>query len=161
EAETHILTTNYRCPQNVVEMGNRLIAHNTHRINKMQVAHRGDSADIKLWHCLNSASEAQVIARFIKKLYAERAAKGFRYSDVAVLLRMNSQSLPLQIALILEEIPYHCRQEENIIVSDTMKKLLGLIRLHMELRHRPLGCTLNDTRLICNCLVKFTPAKEV
>src|SRR5262249_58719884 len=115
EAETHILTTNYRCPQNVVEMGNRLIAHNTHRIKKKQVAYRKDLADLKLWHCLNSASEAQVIARFIKKLYTERAAKGFCYSDVAVLLRINSQSLPLQIALILEEIPSHCPQEEHTI----------------------------------------------
>src|SRR5262249_17728034 len=50
--------------------------------------------------------------------------KGFRYSDVAVMLRMTSQSLPLQIALLLEEIPYHCRREENIVVSDLMKQLV-------------------------------------
>jgi superfamily I DNA/RNA helicase len=105
--ETHILRTNYRCPQNVVEMGNRLIAHNTNRIDTNQVAHRADVADVKLWHCLNSASEAQVIARLIKQLYADRSAKGFNYSDLAVLRRINSQSLPPQIALALEEIPYH------------------------------------------------------
>src|SRR5262249_53567360 len=131
EVETHLLSTNYRCPQNVVEMGNRLIAHNANRVTKRQIAHRQDMADVKLWHCVNSASEAQVLARFIKKLYTDRAAKGFRYSDVAVLLRINSQTLPLQIALILEDIPYHCRQEENIIVSETMQKLLGLIGLHL------------------------------
>src|SRR5262249_48636058 len=89
QVETHILRTNYRCPQNVVEMGNRLIAHNTNRIDKNQVAHRTDLADVHLWHCLNSASEAQVVARFIKKLHTDRAAKGFRYSDAAVLLRIN------------------------------------------------------------------------
>lgn len=159
--ETHILRTNYRCPQNVVEMGNRLIAHNTNRIDKNQVAHRSDVADVKLWHCLNSASEAQVIARFIKKLYTDRSDKGFNYSDVAVLLRINSQSLPLQIALILEEIPYHCRRDENIIVSDLMKKLLGLIDLHLRLREQPNGVSLTDTKLLCNCIVRYAPEKDV
>jgi DNA helicase-2/ATP-dependent DNA helicase PcrA len=161
EVETHILRTNYRCPKNVVDMGNRLIGQNTTRIKKEQVAHRTDVADVHLWHCLNSASEAQVIARFIKKLHTDRAAKGFRYSDVAVLLRINSQSLPLQIALILEDIPYHCRREENIIVSDLMRKLLGLIDLHLRLRQRPNECSLTDTRLICNCIVRYAPAKDV
>ena len=161
EVETHILRTNYRCPQNIVEMGNRLIAHNTNRIDKNQVAHRTDQADVHLWHCLNSASEAQVIARFIKKLHTDRASKGFRYSDVAVLLRINSQSLPLQIALILEEVPYHCRREENIIVSDLMKKLLSLIDLHLRLRERPNECSLTDTKLVCNCIVRYAPLKEV
>lgn len=161
ETETHILKTNYRCPQNVVEMGNSLIAHNTHRINKMQVAHRTDLADVKLWHCLNSASEAQVLARFIKKLYTDRAAKGFRYADVAVLLRINSQSLPLQIALILEEVPYHCRQEENVIVSDTMKKLLGLVGLHIGLRSRPSDFSRSDTKLICECVKQYTKERDI
>src|SRR5206468_1745581 len=114
-------------------------------------------ADVKLWHCVNSASEAQVIARFVKKLHADRAAKGFRFSDVAVLLRINSQSLPLQIALILEEIPYHCRREENIVVSDLMKKLLGLMDLHLRLRADPMAASLADTRLICDCIVRYAP----
>jgi DNA helicase-2/ATP-dependent DNA helicase PcrA len=161
EVETHILRTNYRCPQNVVEMGNRLIAHNTNRIDKSQIAHRTDMADVKLWHCLNSASEAQVIARFIKKLYTDQSANRFSYSDVAVLLRINNQSLPLQIALILEEIPYHCRREDNIIVSDLMKKLLGLIDLHLRLREQPNCCSLTDTKLICNCIVRYAREKDV
>src|SRR5262249_3796336 len=144
--ETHILRTNYRCPQNVVEMGNRLIAHNTNRIDKNQGAHRSDVADVKLWHCLNSASEAQATARLIQQLYTDHSHKGFNYSEVAVLLRINSQSLPLQIALILEEIPYHCRRDENIIVSDLMKKLLGLIDLHLRLRAQPNGVSLTDTK---------------
>jgi DNA helicase-2/ATP-dependent DNA helicase PcrA len=159
--ESHVLRTNYRCPRNVVEMGNRLIAHNANRIEKNQIAHRSDEADVHLWHCLNSASEAQVVARFIKKLHSERSAKGFHYSDVAVLLRMNSQSLPLQIALILEEIPYHCRREDNVIVSDLMKKLLGLIDLHARLREDANALSFADSRLLCNCLLRYVSPRDV
>jgi DNA helicase-2/ATP-dependent DNA helicase PcrA len=161
QVETHVLRVNYRCPRNVVEMGNRLIANNTNRIEKNQIAYRTDDAHVQLWHCLNSASEAQVIARFIKKLHTDRAAKGFRYSDVAVLLRINSQSLPLQIALILEEIPYHCRREENVIVSDLMKKLLGLIDLHKRLRAAPDEHSVTDTHLLCDCLVRYAAQRDV
>ncbi|MEP7273760.1 MAG: ATP-dependent helicase, partial [Acidobacteriota bacterium] len=159
--ETHVLETNYRCPANVVEMGNRLIANNEFRIPKSQVAHRSDSADVKLWHCLNSASEAQVIARFIRKLFNEKESAGFRYSDIAILIRMNSQSLPLQIALILEDIPYHCRKEENIIVSGTMKKLLGLIRLHLSLLRDRAHVSLDDSRLLMECWFPYTDTNSV
>lgn len=159
--ETHILETNYRCPANVVEMGNRLIANNEYRVRKSQIADRKDIADIKLWHCLNSASEAQVIARFIRKIYNERQGTGFRYSDIAILVRINSQSLPLQIALILEDIPYHCRKEDNIIVSTTMRKLLGLMRLHISLLQDPRHVSVEDSQLLLECWFPYTDAARV
>lgn len=161
QVETRILTTNYRCPSNVVEMGNRLILHNSYRVQKTQVAHRGDHADVKLWHCVNSASEAQVIARFIKRLYLEKESKGFQYSDIAILTRINSQSLPLQIALILEDIPYHCRIEENLIVSDTMRKLLGLIKLHLQLRADSRHVSIDDSRLILETLFPYVKPSRI
>jgi DNA helicase-2/ATP-dependent DNA helicase PcrA len=151
EVETHTLRVNYRCPRNVVEMSNRLIQHNCDRIDKQPIAHSGHDADVRLWHCLNSASEAQVLARTIKRLHVDLGGDGFRYADVAILYRMNSQSLPLQMALIHEEIPYHCRKQDNIIVSDTMEKLLGLIALHLKLVADPAYRSPADTKLLCDC----------
>jgi len=102
-----------------------------------------------------------VIARSIKRLYTERASKGFSYADIAVLFRVNSQSLPLQIALIREEIPYHCRREDNVIVSDTMERLLGLVQLYLRLRQDPTYTSRNETRLLCDCYFRFVTAGEV
>jgi DNA helicase-2/ATP-dependent DNA helicase PcrA len=161
EVETQVLRVNYRSPRNVIEMSNRLICGNTCRIKKDPVAHNDRDADVKVWHCLNSASEALVFARTIKRLYADLAAEGFRYSDIAILFRMNSQSLPLQMALILEEIPYHCRKEDNVIVSDTMEKLLGLIGLHLKLQDAPSHHCLADTRLLCNCYFRHPRDQDV
>jgi DNA helicase II / ATP-dependent DNA helicase PcrA len=159
--ETHVLETNYRCPANVVEMGNRLIANNVDRVPKSQVADREDLADIKLWHCLNSASEAQIIARSIRKIYNDREGSGFRYSDIAILVRINSQSLPLQIALILEDIPYHCRKEDNLIVSGTMRKLLGLMRLHLALLQDRRHASPEDSQLLLECWFPYTDRDRV
>ena len=93
------------------------------RINKTQVAHRKDLADLKLWHCLNSASEAQVLARFIKKLHTDRAAKGFRYSDVAVLLRIIRQAPQL--------IAFELREWRNVIVKTGNQNSSNLV-MHLR-----------------------------
>lgn len=159
--ETHVLNVNYRCPKNIMEMSHRLIQHNVHRISKTPIAARQTDADVKLWHCLNSASEAQIVARTIKRIYTELSVSGFRYSDVAILVRMNSQSLPLQMALIREEIPYHCRKQDNVIVSDTMERLLGLIRLHLNLVDDPMYFSRVESKLLCESYFQYAHDQQV
>ena len=159
--ETHVLRTNYRCPRNLVAMAARLIGHNTRRVPKESLPGRADEADVRVWHCVNAGSEAQILARFIRRLHAEHAGRGFRFADVAILTRMNSQSLPLQIALILEGIPYHCRREENVLLSETMGQLLGLIGLHLRLRAAPGYHAPGATRLICRCFFRYQPPEAV
>jgi DNA helicase-2/ATP-dependent DNA helicase PcrA len=162
EVETHVLGTNYRCPRNVVAMSSRLIAHNTRRVPKQPAAGRADDALVQVWHCVNAGSEAQVIARFLRRAYAEQAAKsGFRYADVAILTRMNSQSRPLQIALILEEVPYHCRREENILLSESMVRLIGLLGLHLRLRDDPAHADFEDTRLLCESFFRYQRPERI
>ena len=159
--ETHVLRTNYRCPRNLVAMAARLIGHNTRRVPKESLPGRADEADVRVWHCVNAGSEAQILARFIRRLHDEHAGRGFRFADVAILTRMNSQSLPLQIALILEGIPYHCRREENVLLSETMEQLLGLIGLHLRLRAAPGYHAPEATRLLCRCFFRYQPPEAV
>lgn len=153
--ESHLLNVNYRCPKNIVSMSSQLIQHNSDRITKNPRAASSRDADVKLWHCLNSASEAQILARTIKRIYTELSPIGLQYSDIAMLFRMNSQSLPLQIALIREEIPYHCRKEDNVIVSDTMERLLALIALHLKIIEDPSHFSHLDTALLCDCYFQY------
>ncbi|MGE3274953.1 MAG: ATP-dependent helicase [Vicinamibacterales bacterium] len=131
--ETCILDINYRSPANVVDLSQRLISHNTNRVNKRSRSRDGAPiADVELWHSVNSASEAQIIARAVKRVIS--AGKGkVDYGDVAVLFRMNAQSLPLQLALILNEVPYHCRREDNVLLSEAMGRILRLFAVHLAL----------------------------
>ena len=154
--DLHILKTNYRCPRNVVEIANRLIAFNANRLRKSQVANRKDDAHIYFWHCLNAGSEAQIIARTIKKLHDTKSTKEWDYSDVAILTRLNHQTLPIQIALIMEEIPFHCDKKSNILVNDLMTRLLALMSLHLKLQKNRDHHSMVDTRLVLDCLGKFS-----
>src|SRR5690606_17486916 len=99
EVKTHVLEVNYRCPRNIVEKSQRLIKNNLRRIEKRAVAAVDQDASISLWQCANSAAEAQIIAAAIRRLHDQRAKDGFEFKDVAILIRVNSQSLPIQLAL--------------------------------------------------------------
>jgi DNA helicase-2/ATP-dependent DNA helicase PcrA len=94
-------------------------------------------AGIEVWNAINSGGEAQIIARMIKRLITENP--NTRYKDIAVLYRMNSQCLPLQIALCLEGdgIPFYCRQQDNIIMTQTMDDLLSIVNTHIQLKKDP------------------------
>ena len=159
--ETHVIRTNYRCPRNIVEMADRLISHNKNRAPKSPRAHREDDADVHVWHCVNAGSEAQIAARFIKRLALGKAGRKIEYKDVAVLLRMNCQSLPLQIALILEEIPYHCRKEQNIILSRSMENLIKLIGVHLKLQKDHGYCSPADTAAMADCFFRWQDKRRI
>lgn len=132
--QTFNLETNYRCPANIVDLSQRLIVHNSFRVPKVSRSRElAPTADVELWHSVNSASEAQIIAKSIKRIVANGRGQ-IAYGDIAVLFRMNSQSLPLQLALILNEVPYFCRKEDNLLLSDTMRRILRLVGLHLQLK---------------------------
>jgi len=153
---TCVLSTNYRCPKNVVETSTALIRQNTYRVEKHPVAHSTTDADIDVWHGANSASEAKIISRQIRQI-VDTSNATIGLGDVAVLFRMNSQSLPLQLSLIVEGIPYHCRKEDNIILSDTMQRILDLVGLHLRLREAQDFVDRPSARLLCDCYFRFSP----
>ncbi len=146
EVETITLDVNYRCPKNIVEISERLIKQNRDRIHK-EISPKWDyNANIEPWNAVNSGGEAQIIARMIKRLKDEQAIE--KYSDIAVLYRMNSQCLPLQIAFCLEEIPFYCREQDNIIITSAMEDLLAIIDLHLKLKKNPSFVDKKATRSI-------------
>ncbi|HZQ53140.1 MAG TPA: ATP-dependent helicase [Bryobacteraceae bacterium] len=159
EGEHFALSVNYRCPKNIVEMSSKLISHNKERLEKKQIAKREDDADIRLWSTQNPAAEAQVIARQIRQLISSPGNRVNRFSDIAILFRMNSQSLPLQLALILEEIPYHCRKEDNLIVSKALTDLVNLLRIRARCIADRQFRSEEGTKVIFECLAG-KPLKE-
>jgi len=86
------LETNYRSTQPILEAANALIEHNSSRLGKKLVSHRGEGEPIQLQHSLDEAHEAKTIAREIKELLA----KGVHPDEIAVLYRINALSRSLE-----------------------------------------------------------------
>ncbi len=86
------LETNYRSTQPILEAANALIEHNSSRLGKKLISHRGEGKPIQLQHSLDEAHEARTIAREVKGLLA----RGVHPDEIAVLYRINALSRSLE-----------------------------------------------------------------
>jgi len=86
------LETNYRSTEPILKAANTLIEHNSTRLGKRLVSHKGEGPDIKLLHSLDESMEAKAIAHQIKALLE----KGTDPDEIAVLYRINALSRSLE-----------------------------------------------------------------
>ena len=96
------LEQNYRSTKNILEVANAVICNNHGRKGKRlwTAVEAGDP--VRLYTALDENDEAQYVANVILEDYR----KGGRWSDHAVLYRMNAQSNQLEVALKRNGIPY-------------------------------------------------------
>ena len=96
------LEQNYRSTQNILDAANAVIAHNQERKGKTLWTAQGPGKKIGLHLALNEQDEADAIAKAI----LDGVAKGRKFSDFAVLYRMNSQSQALERMFAKQGIPH-------------------------------------------------------
>jgi len=97
------LEENYRSTQNIVQAANALIAVNSMRRGRRLSTSREAGNPISVIRLKDGNDEAHFIAASIKALAAKSKLK---FSDFAVLYRINAQSRALEDAFNLEKIPY-------------------------------------------------------
>jgi DNA helicase-2/ATP-dependent DNA helicase PcrA len=124
--ETHVLRTNYRSPGNLVWHASKLIAHNSRRVEKHPTAARaGDKCDIRVHVAPDVAAEAFYLAKWIRRTHE---AGSHRWSEFAILYRMNRQSLILQVALTQQGVPYFCVREDSLLDTPYFQSILSILR---------------------------------
>lgn len=96
------LEQNYRSTQNILDAANAVISNNQERKGKTLWTAQGPGKKIGLHLAENEQDEADRIARTI----LEEVAKGRKFSDFAVLYRMNSQSQALERMFAKQGIPH-------------------------------------------------------
>ena len=96
------LETNYRSTEAILEAANNLIEHNSGRLGKKLISHRGQGEAVRLQHSLDEAHEAKTIAQEIKSLLAQ----GVHPDEIAVLYRINALSRSLEEGFSREGLGY-------------------------------------------------------
>lgn len=124
------LRRNYRSPHNLVAHASRLIQHNTYRVPKSPIPTRPETCDIRVVAVEAPSLEAALIGDFIER---SLATPGMTHRDIAVLFRMNSQSLPLQLEFVKRGIPYYCRKEDNILGQEYLPRVIAVLRYVSDL----------------------------
>jgi DNA helicase-2/ATP-dependent DNA helicase PcrA len=122
---TYYLCKNYRSTPQILETGNRVIAYNINQFPKNLEAVRNRGVRPSVVMAENGQREAQWIANQVSKL----KRSGIALRDIAVLYRIHSHSLELQIALQHIGIPFVVRSGMRFFEQAHIKDLLAWLRL--------------------------------
>jgi DNA helicase II / ATP-dependent DNA helicase PcrA len=97
------LEQNYRSTNTILEAANTLIAHNRARKEKKLWSSNGDGEQIHWVQCDDERQEAEFVTA---ELARWRANMEWRWRDLAILYRANTQSKIFEESLREQEIPY-------------------------------------------------------
>ena len=101
-AATIMLEQNYRSTQNILNLANKVIRHNSERRDKSLWTDNHEGEPIFYDELPDSEDEALFVANKIDGLLSQ----GYKLSDCAILYRTNAQSRSFEDAFIRKNIPY-------------------------------------------------------
>lgn len=120
------LEQNYRCTQSILNAANEVIKNNETKYEKKLWTDNERGALPKVFRGDNEYDEANYIVRQINALKIEEY---YKYSDFAVLYRMNSQSRSIEDILRREDIPYKIVGGLKFYERKEIKDIIAYLRL--------------------------------
>ncbi len=123
------LETNYRSTRDILNVANRLIAHNPSRHEKKLVSAIGGGQLVESVCMRDEAYEAEHVVREI----AERVRRGeARFGDHAVLFRSATQARPFEAELRMMQIPYVLVGGMSFFDRKEVRDVLAYLRLVVD-----------------------------
>lgn len=120
------LEQNYRCTQNVLNAANEVIKNNETKYEKKLWTSNEAGSLPKVYRGDNEYEEANYIVSQINEL---RRTEYYKYSDFAVLYRMNTQSRSIEDILRREDIPYKIIGGLKFYERKEIKDIVAYLRL--------------------------------
>lgn len=149
EFKTYILARNYRSPSNIVEIAQRLIAHNKERVKKEVVAVNESRAEIYRKRIVSYDSVVEMLKKDLKNPELKR---------VAVISRKKSHLIPYQILLCGEGIEFYAAEDLNVMLSDAFNALKGIIKIkqnYLNGKKQSFMTVAEDFLQLCNAVFKY------
>ena len=120
------LEQNYRCTGNILKAANSIIKNNETKYEKKLWTENGEGSLPKLYSADNEYDEASYIVEQIQNLKDDES---YKYSDFAVLYRMNTQSRAIEDILRREAIPYKIVGGLKFYERKEIKDIVSYLRL--------------------------------
>ena len=120
------LEQNYRCTQNILNAANEVIKNNETKYEKKLWTANGEGSLPKVYRADDEYDEANYVVSQINTLKMEEY---YKYSDFAILYRMNSQSRSLEDILRRENIPYKIVGGLKFYERKEIKDIIAYLRL--------------------------------
>ena len=126
EVQIFKLEQNYRSTGNILKIANKIIQHNSNRLEKQLWTSNNDGERINYYTPYNDLEEAEYVATAIKKMVVEQ---GYKYSEFAVLMRINSLSRVLEEKFLNYQIPYDVYGGFKFFERKEVKDTLAYLKL--------------------------------
>lgn len=120
------LEQNYRSTKSILNAANAVIKHNSKKYEKNLWTEKEDGKLPEVHLCDNEYDEALYITEQIEHLKREEY---YKYSDFAVLYRMNTQSRSIEEILVREGIPYKIVGGHKFYERKEIKDIIAYLRL--------------------------------
>ncbi len=120
------LEQNYRSTQNILSAANMLIKHNTARLDKTLWTGNGEGEPIEFLRAGSESDEANGVVSSIIGLV--RSGK-YKFSDIAILMRLNALSRSFEERLIQYGIPHKIFGGFKFFERKEIKDLLAYLKL--------------------------------
>jgi DNA helicase-2/ATP-dependent DNA helicase PcrA len=124
-AGSHALEVNYRCPADVVDGARRLLGHNARRIPKTIRVPEGTPPG----RLETAAVPSEAMAAEAVRVVGAEVGRGRSPGEVAVLTRVNSSLLPVQIALGQAGVPTSCPLDQRVLDRTGVRSALAWLRV--------------------------------
>ncbi len=118
------LEENYRSTKPILDAANALIAHNQERLGKNLIAKNGTGPLLGLKQYFRDNQEAQAVIEQAKKLFEHYGP----HFEIAVLMRTNAQSRPLEEALHKARMSYRMVGGMRFYDRKEIKDILAALR---------------------------------
>ena len=96
------LEQNYRSTKKILERANMIIKNNKSRLDKVLYTENDDGTDVTYYQAQTESDEADYVVRKILSMHNH----GVPYSEMAILMRLNSLSLEFEKRLLAYNVPH-------------------------------------------------------
>ena len=120
------LEQNYRCTQNILNAANSVIKNNETKYEKSLWTQNEEGTLPKVYRGSDEYDEANFVVEQINHL---RREEYYKYSDFAILYRMNTQSRAMEDILRRENIPYKIVGGLKFYERKEIKDIIAYLRL--------------------------------
>lgn len=127
-----VLTNNYRSPQAILDSAYQLIKQNNP--NRLEVR---SNVDKRLESSVEGEGKSTHMLQFdtlsheadkVAEIVLEKIKEGFKYSDIAILVRRNADADPYLRALNMKQIPFRFSGSRGLYSQDEIKILISFIK---------------------------------
>lgn len=127
-AKVFKLERNYRSSAPILQVANNVIKNNSSRLEKNLWTDKSGGEEPVLYNAYDERDEALFVASNIEKLIKN----GYKYDDIAVLMRINALSRSFEEAFLSYNIPHRIYGGFKFYERSEIRNLIGYLRIFVN-----------------------------